>query len=331
MLGWVAWLWMVGAALAGDFYVELGPLPERGQAQETLAMIRESGLDGRVVRRFRLGEGWEFMVLIEHIPTREEADRLAGRLGAETRRPVTVYEVDTGAPEEAAKPPARSVYDYMARARAAHGAEGGGAGVLARAEVVHFVFERTLRVSGKEQTYVHDYWREGPNRRLVVDGPGVDSLAVATAGGSWLKVSSQVHTRDIGVMINQVDAFAPEAVLAVVLDVWHLLAAPEVEGFKLLEGAERGVRLGQGGREEDPGLSRVDVDPETGRLLLVRYITEAGSVEYQLEDYREIAPGLVVPFLVTIERGDGRREEIRVRQLELPAHAPEGIFAKPSA
>ena len=328
VMGWI--MWLAGMAWAGDFYVELGPLPERAEAQETLGTIREAGLEGRIVRRFRLGEGWEFMVLVEHIPTRADADRLASRLGTETRRPVTVYEIDTEEHVPVVQPQTRSVQDYVAAARQAHGGESGGASLLSRAEAVHFVYERTLKVSGKEQTFLHDYWREGANRRLVVDGPGVDSLAVATAGGSWLKVAAQVHTRDIGVMINQVDAFAPEAVMAVVLDVGHRLAAPEVQSFRLLEGADSGVRLGLGGREEEPGISFVDIDPATGRLLQVRYITDAGPVEYTMQDYRDVAPGLTLPFQVHIERGDGRKEQIQIRQLEIAAHAPEGSFSKPS-
>jgi hypothetical protein len=53
-------------------------------------------------------------------------------------------------------------------------------------------------------------------------------------------------------------------------------------------------------------------------------------VQYVLEDYREVAPGLLVPYKVRIERGDGRRETLVVRSIEIASHAPSGTFDKPS-
>jgi hypothetical protein len=216
------------------------------------------------------------------------------------------------------------------RASAAHGGEAGGAGVLARASAVHFVFERSLRLNGKDSTFHHDYWREGANRRLVVDGPETDSVAIATATAGWLVVASKVMNRDVGVLINQVDAFAPEAVLAVAVDAWHLLHAPEVSNFRVLEGAETGTRIGTGSTNDDPGVSFIDLDSATGRMTRVRYVTEGGPVEYELNDYREVIPGLVVPFRVHIERGDGRQESLVVKTIEITDHAPAGSFDKPS-
>lgn len=330
----IALLWLVSLAWAEEFFLEVGPLPERAEATAAQASIKQAGLSGRVVRRFRLGHGWEFVVLVEHLPDRAQAEAAAVRLGTETKRPVTVYRMDGDEPEVlqptppvGSTPSAASLADQVATAV---GGEAGGAGVLARAAAVHFVFDRSLRLNGKDSTFHHDYWREGANRRLAVDGPEADSVAVATATSAWLAASSKVVPRDVGVLINQIDAFAPEAVLAVAVDAWHLLHAPEVASFRVLDGADSGTRIGTGSAQDEPGVSFIDIDTSTHRILRVRYVTEGGPVEYEMSDYREVAPGLVVPFRVYVERGDGRRETLVVKTMDLPERAPAGIFEKPA-
>ncbi len=326
-------LWM-GMAWAEEYLLEVGPVAERAEATEVASMAKAAGLPGRVVRRFRLGHGWEFIVVVEHIGSRQEAEKAAVRLGTDTRQPVTISVVGgeevESSPEQSAPagPGAAGIVDAVT---AAHGGEAGGASALARAEVVHFVFDRTIRLNGKDITFHHDYWREGGNRRLTVDGPETDSVAIAGGSGAWLISGGKVHSRDVGVIINQVDAFAPEAVLAVAMDVWHLLRSPEVATFRLLEGAESGTRLGSGSSEEEPGVSFFDVESESSRLARVRYVTDGGPVVYELKDYREISEGLVVPFRVEVERGDGRRELISVKVVETAGRPPSGAFDKPGS
>jgi hypothetical protein len=326
-------LWM-GMAWAEEYILEVGPVAERSEAADIASVAKAAGLPGRVVRRFRLGHGWEFIVIVEHMGSRQEAEKAAVRLGTDTRQPVTISVVGG---EEVALPPEKpaatgsSTAAVVETVNAAHGGEAGGASALARAEVVHFVFDRTIRLNGKDVTFHHDYWREGGNRRLTVDGPETDSIAIAGASGAWLISGGKVHNRDVGVIINQVDAFAPEAVLAVVMDVWHLLRAPEVATFRVLEGAESGTRLGSGSSEEEPGVSFFDVDTDSKRLVRVRYVTDGGPVVYELQDYRVINEGLVVPFRVEVERGDGRRELISVKIVETAGRPPAGSFDKPGS
>jgi hypothetical protein len=135
--------------------------------------------------------------------------------------------------------------------------------------------------------------------------------------------------RDAGVLVTTIDGFAPEAVLTLALDVPSLLRSPEVERFKPLEGAESGVRIGHGGDETSPGLSFIDADPGTGRLLRARYVTEAGPVTVSMSGWKEAAPGIVYPVDMQVERADGSREELTVRALEVLGGAPSGTFAKP--
>lgn len=326
-------LWM-GLARAEEYILEVGPVAERAEASEVASVAKAAGLPGRVVRRFRLGHGWEFIVIVEHIGTRQEAEKAAVRLGTDTRQPVTISvvgEEEVTPSPELPLPTGSSSAGVVDAVTGAHGGETGGASALARAEVVHFVFDRTIRMNGKDVTFHHDYWREGGNRRLTVDGPETDSIAIAGGGGAWLITGGKVHNRDVGVIINQVDAFAPEAVLAVVMDVWHLLRAPEVASFRVLEGAESGVRIGSGSTEEEPGVSFFDVDRDSNRLARVRYVTNGGPVMYELKDYRVVGTGLVVPFRVEVERGDGRRELISVKIVDTTGRPPAGAFDKPGS
>lgn len=329
-------LWATVAS-AAEYFLETAPLPERPAAQKVQDVAKAAGFESRVVRRFRLGKGWAFVVLVERFDDEAEARDAAARLARDVGVDVVVFQVEDSravALEAPAPPPAderSSVGELLARAQAAHGGVGGGARALGRAPAVHFVFTRTLEVDGKPATIRHDYWRDGAGRRLVVEtgGAGTDSVAVATAAGAWVKAGSTVATRDVGVLIGTLDAYAPEAVLTLALDVASLLEAPEVERFRALEGAESGTRVGQGGDESEPGLSFLDLDPKTGKLIRARYVTEAGPVTVEMEGWREVAPGVIVPGKVRIERADGRREAVAVERLEVAERAPAGLFDRP--
>jgi hypothetical protein len=337
MFGWLAVTAML--ARAEEYYLEAAPVPERPDAARIEKAVTAAGFDARVVRRFRLGKGWEFVVLVEHFASAKDAAAAASRLETDLGTDVTAWRLDDTAKAVAVDLPAleaptedAGAAPWLARARAAHGGPTGGASALARAGAVHFVFDRTLALGGKDVTVRHDYWREGPARRLAVDtgGAGQDSLAVATANGAWMRVGGEVQTRDIGITIGVVDAFAPEAVLTVALEAARLLDGPEVADFRALEGAESGVRFGSGGDESEPGVSFIDLDPATGRLLRVRYVSEAGPITFELEDWRQVQAGVLVPGTVRVERADGRKETLKVEALELLDHAPAATFEKPS-
>lgn len=330
-----------GLAAAASFFLETASLPEREAADQVQAVVKAAGLEGRVVRRFRLGHGWGFVVLVEDFTEEAAAQDAAARLSRDVGVPVTVFRLDAqkavavqqpAAASSATNDTAASVGDLLVRVRTAHGGATGGAQALARASAVHFVYTRSLPLGEKTAVVRHDYWREGAGRRLLVEtaGSGMDSLAVASAGGAWLRANGAVANRDQGVLIGAVDAFAPEAVLNLALDVPALLDAPEVERFQPLDGAESGTRVGQGGDESELGLSFVDVDPVTARLIRARYVTEAGPVTFEMEGWRETAAGVLVPAKVRVVRAGGQEELIQVERLDTPERAPAGTFERPS-
>lgn len=330
---------MWALAWADEYMLESTPYTQRTEAAQVQDAVQAqaSAYTTRIVRRFRVGHGWEFVVLVEKIPTEAEAMALASDVQEKMGVNLAVFFLeDTSRDRSVVEPriPETSVTvaEWLDRTRAAHGGPTGGATLLARAPVVHFVFSRELTIDGKKSSFRHEYWRDGTSRRLLVDSSGVgkDSLAVANISGGWLVVDNAVQSRDAGVIVNAADTFAPEAVLAVVVDAWHLLAAPEVSDFRVLEGSEGGIRLGLGTNKEIQGLSYIDIDSNTGRITRARYVTSGGAVEFVLKDYREVVGNLWIPFQVEMMRADGRTEIIKIESIEIMEHSPKGIYDKPT-
>lgn len=328
----------VGLARADGYYVESAPILERDAANAVQEKARAAGLDGRIVRRFRLGHGWEFVLLVEDIPSEAEATAAATKLADAVDLKVTVFFEESGAkavpvaaPPAVTEAPAMTAAQWLARVDAAMGGATGGASELARAGAVHFVFARSFKLDGREVTMRHDYWREGGHRRLSVatGGAGKDSVAYVTPTGAWILADGATKSRDIGVAVGAVDEFAPEAVLTIALESHALLRGKEAQRFQVLEGAESGLRLGVGADAPDSGLTYLDIDPATARPVRARYVTEAGPAEWELGDWRQIGAGVVVPFSVRIVRADGSTEKIKVERLDVAEGAPAGTFTVP--
>ncbi len=330
---------LAAIARADEYYLEAAPVTDRAAATRVEQVAEAAGFEPRVVRRFRLGKGWEFVVIIESFPGEAEAAVAAVRLERDLGEKFSAWRVDAGEKPVAVSLAAPSAVAaevgagaWIARARSAHGGPTGGSAALARAGAIHFTFSRTLDLGGKVVTVDHDYWREGASRRLVVGtaGQGQDSLSVATSSGAWIRAGGLVQGRDIGITIGMVDAFAPEAVLTVALEAARLLEGSEVGAFRALEGAESGLRFGTGGDESEPGLAWIDLDPSTAQLLRVRYVSDAGPITFELSGWRRVATGVLIPAVVRVERADGRQETLRVEGLDLLERAPASTFDKPA-
>ena len=75
-------LWSAQAGAAADYYVESVSTSDRAVAEarlETLPALGE-GVQARVIRRFRVGEGWAFVIRIDALE-QEQAQDLASLLG----------------------------------------------------------------------------------------------------------------------------------------------------------------------------------------------------------------------------------------------------------
>ncbi|GDX78815.1 hypothetical protein LBMAG42_06260 [Deltaproteobacteria bacterium] len=327
-------------AATGAWWLESPEMLERASAATVESAAAKAGYSVRVVKRFHLGEGWEFVALVEGFADEAAATAAARSLNKDTGVVMTlVHDPAKGPPvrtsvddaKKAAVVPVSDAAGVIAGCIAAHGGATGGAAALARAPAVRFEFEREFDLDSRHLVVGHEYWRDATSRRLEVraKGGGASSLSVATANGAWIRVGDQVEKRDIGVLISQADTFAPEVVLGVALDVQTLLGGPGSEELLLLEGAESGVRVGRGEDPSEPGLAFADIDPGSGHLDRVRYVTEGGAVLFEMRDWKLLAPGVLVPGTMTLERADGRRETIHVKRLEMADTAPAGTFNAP--
>ena len=81
MLGWLFLAFSV--ARAEEYYLEAPPVTDRSAAARMELTAEAAGFQARIVRRFRLGKGWEFVVLVERFPTEAEAGAAATRLERE--------------------------------------------------------------------------------------------------------------------------------------------------------------------------------------------------------------------------------------------------------
>ncbi len=328
---------LCASAWASGFVVETPPIPSRTEADTLADQLSAAGIPAHVTRHFRLGRGWEFSVVADGYATEVLAMGAARRMETEFELVATVLRLEDNAkPVPVAARPvgetaARTPADWIGDAVRAHGGASGGSQRLGLSASVHVVYTRTAVLKETEASIRHDYWRSAAGRRLVVTtgGSAVDSLSVVSDSGAWIATGGKVTARDIGVLLEAVDAFAPEAILTVALEVAPLLASPEVGRFQFLEGAQGVVRLGSGADGLEPGLSYVDIDPTDGRIKRVRYVTEGGPIEWDLRSWKEVQPGVVVPFDVRIERADGRKERISIEKFEVGAPAPAGTFDAP--
>ncbi|MBM4393311.1 MAG: hypothetical protein FJ090_19475 [Deltaproteobacteria bacterium] len=325
------------ALAAPTFSLESAPADTRDELASIEPAAAASGFEARVVKRFQLGQGWTWVALVEGFASEAEATGAALTLATATQRAFTVVagggsRTPVGVPV-ATEPLAPTAASTIAATIAAHGGVGGGASELARAKAVHFAFTRALEADGRTIEASHDYWREGSSRRLSVDvkDGGEDSLLVVTASVGWLNAGGQLVSRDIGILVNQADAFAPEAVLGLALDVPSLLASPPEAPLLLLEGAERGLRVGRGEDPEGAGLAFADVEAGTGLLAGARYVTEAGPLLFSYASWTRVTPTLLVPSRVRLERPDGRVETVSISKVELVDAAPAGTFTVPGA
>lgn len=214
--------------------------------------------------------------------------------------------------------PEPSVEETIESISAALGGEAAGGEVLASAPGLDFVFERTVRVShsNEELKVLHRYQRarETGRRRLdirMLDGDGTDSATVITDSAAWLVVDGERIDVDAAAAGTRLKEFSPELLFSVPL----ALAA---DGHKLLGGANLVISEGQDAEGAPAWLlvSREDDGAERARLVVgredflprsVAFRSPAGNVEFLYADYRQLAPGLRLPF-----RREFRRNGVRI-------------------
>ncbi len=337
-------LWLAATA---DYYLEAGPYTTRAEAS-TAADALKGQTSVRVVRRFRSGAGWEFIVRVGgfddegamrsyadkataiHFASFERVGNSWRNLDGEREAPPTADEL-VAVPGKTLRTPA-----LLRAAVKAHGGRDGGVPLLELAPTIVFDYERTVAREGGRTVAKHHYVRMVDAVRLDIDvtgGVGVDSSTIlAPDRRAWVSTDATSIARDPERTAEVLARFSPEGLLAVPLGIphdmetagpWRLLASTaEIHGKRVIARAEA---------PGDRGLVAAEFGVDDHLLRRLDWMLDTGPVTYVFDDYRTIAEGLVVPFHYEVLRNGDAIESMTVRRLELGTALPADTFLIPAA
>ena len=358
--GALALLCLSQIAQAAPFSVESPSYRAREDAdRERTEAIQAGGAPERtrIVRRYERGAGWRYLVHVDSVESQSELERLIGVLTDGERAP-RVVDLATGAavsirpsPVTAGPAPATAATDapspvagtngkrsrretegVLAAAVAAHGGVAGGLKVLESSSLQTFQFVREVPSDAETLKAKHVYRQSGNALRLdvaVQRGDGVDSTTVVSpGGGAWVTSANQTVPRDTERTREILRRFAPDQLLRVALGVagdietagaWRSLQVVGPEGDDLL--------VLRPSEEASGGLIEVAFSRTDHRLR--RLVMEEGGhrTEFFFDDYRQVAPGLVVPHESETRRDGQLVESIQVIGIDVASPIPASLFA----
>ncbi|MEZ4322394.1 MAG: hypothetical protein R3F61_33280 [Myxococcota bacterium] len=341
------WAILVNAAFAG-WSVEGPSYTSRADATEYARSAKEAGYKGRVVRRFKDGAGWEFVVRVEDLGDGDEAAEVAGGLATATRSTVVVLDeegasVKTVEPGEAPQPdaksegkpegkgtdakagPERAMAPWYEAAAEAHGA---GLTALSEPERVKFVYTRKLP-DGRIAR--HTYARRGTDLYLSiepVEGEVVASTTLALGDAAWLTTKGETTSQDLQRSRETIERFSPTGMLPVVLDL-----EGSVETHPMLATLKKGAEAKVG---SDPVVLYAPADSPTPEVAvgtkdsLIRRITLDGGKRVHEYSKYESVDGVQIPRRI-LTRVDGAEQpdQIVVEAVELDGDLPDAWFVAP--
>jgi hypothetical protein len=346
------------SVVAQPYDVETSGHEDRAAADAACGLAVEAGLDARVVRSFRRGQGWVFTVRVEGLEERDAAAETARRLAELTGVSVQVFAVagrDALPVEELSVqvPPsgdqaggvaesADSIGGVDGQAARAEGerlmaalvaAHGGGAqasdGTAPELwDPVHFRFERSAQLGDDAVRVWHDYWRAGGCTRLeirILEGEGTDSTTLVCDGRAQLLVGGALHEAGAGPSAEALDLFAPSNVLEQALGFsrWSPhRAAWRVEAPEGRDGFDW-IALEQ--QDAQPRLI-VGLDRSDGRVRQLIVRSESSELSWTYADYQEVQGGVVLPLRFESHFDGELRERVTVLALERPETTDAAMF-----
>ena len=212
-----------------------------------------------------------------------------------------------------------------------------GANALASADEFEFVYRRTLHevLSDDELTADHRYVTEAAGTRVrldirVVRGKGEDSATLLHGGEAHLLTEGKAHSVNVDAVRSRLAEFGPDHLFSVPLalasDGRRLLGDTDlVVQEKVVDaGGSRIVLVAND--DEGAETARIEVDARTYRPVAVSFRSPAGLVAYRYGDYREVAPGLIVPFEREFSRNGRTVSVTKVLRFRLKAPSDPSRF-----
>ncbi len=340
---------------SAEVWVESGPMSDR-KAVEDLAeglSLEAGGSTVKVVRRFVRGSGWQFLLRVEGALDYEAGAAVARSIQAAGGRGLVIEQsdgdptvlLDTGLPTAAPVRPAesapgsedgRKAPDVRALLRGAvrsHGGERGGLDTVAHADSAILVFRREIPVDDGLLISTNRFYRSGQAVRLeveIVEGPGSDSTTLVTAqNAAWVRTEAEPIARDPARAREVLARFAPESVLAIPLGLarditedsaWSDLALHPSTDPK---SGRVSVSPVEPSRE---GLQSAEFTRDDQLLVSLQWSGPSGLLAFGFGDYREVAPSVVVPWSLTIERNGQLVERIQIERFEIDVPVAPSIM-----
>lgn len=238
----------------------------------------------------------------------------------------------------AAAPDGPELNALIERISLALGGQDGGEAVLEKAKNYSFTFRRSITdaPSGRQVTADHRYLFHQGGKRVRLDirirsGKGKDSATVVVGEDAWLLVAGERHALDPETASGRLGEFTPQWLfsvpLALATDGRQLLggASLSLAGRVREKGADRFILVGTGADGEET--ARLEIDARSYRPVEIAFRSSGGNVVYRYGDYREVEPGLVLPFRREFLRNGIEVSSTEVFQLSLSKVGDSGLFA----
>ena len=322
--------------LVVDLVLAGGPLETEPVSARTEAVVLQQhaetlGFTARVVRRYRQGAGWEFVVQAD-VGDEVALDEAAQTLQQASGVAVVVLSEGTASASRAAPVEGPPVGEVLERAGRAHGGAD-GADRLASAETVRFRYHRVLDVDGEILRASSSWARSAADLRLVLDvqeGPGESSTLVVTEEGAWIATDDQAIERDPGLARELAGRHGPDELLAFAFALPGLLrdAAADAATWRAGAGGPELHVIEQLGGDGEVA-TRIWIDSTTWRVGALELRDDTGVSAVTLSDWREVSAGLVVPFELERRRDEVRIDLVEVLELGLDVPLEPSLFDPP--
>jgi len=223
------------------------------------------------------------------------------------------------------------------RVSLALGGERGGARALEKVGVIDFTYRRSVKESssGRKVTALHRFLRVSRDGRTRLDiriasGKGKDSATILKEGSAFLVVDDAVHEVAVGAVEGRLGEFSPERLfsvpLALAADGPQMLgdAALTLAGRVTEGGQSRFILVGTGSDGQET--ARIEIDARSYRPVEVAFRSAGGDIVYRYADYRELKPGLVLPFRREFIRNGILLSTTEVLRFEIDGKVDASIF-----
>lgn len=331
---------LLATAAPERFTVQVASTSARAEAERLVTT-----LVGRDVPAYwsevRVGDKTMYRVRAGSFPTREAAKAFAASLPEDLELQFWVAPEESTTPKTKATPaPPKddTATSHLEAARRAHGGDAGGFARLARAEAVELRYRlKSLDAKSGEPVFTrHVYRRLGESLRLditPIESKASASTTVLASDGAWVGIDGKRASVAAASARSRIEALGPAGMLRLPL------AFPS-KGASAA-GIERATLIGERTLNGSPAL-RIDakpapapyreaslyLDPVLKRLMAARFLTDAGELLVEFSDYKEVAPGLLVPMRRNVWRDGTIVSTVEIDELRLDPELDASLFTR---